>query len=229
MATSSFSPVCPSCGRRAPIVLRTESGAPGARCVACGAARLPLVAPSVTFAGQPSRVGGIAASFFGVLVLVFGLTLAVSVFLLLHSIWPASLVGWAFALPITIASLFFGMLLLFGGHKLRKSGAQKSHAVRLDAARNLLAHRGSLDAREAAQAIGISAEEADALLTELAKDAGQDVSLEVADDGQLRYIRGSAQEARFRVLEQQFGTQPGSPDFAAEAQARIDSKNRNTQ
>jgi hypothetical protein len=172
------------------------------RCAACGALRVPLTAPSVGLAGQPSRVGGFAALLLGAFVLFVGLSFALGLGLLLHSIWPGALVGWAVALPFSTATLFFGFLLIWGGRKLRRQGTAKQLAVRRDAMRALLSHRGgAVTPEQAASALAISAAEADATLTELAREAATEVRLDVDGTGQLRYdFSGDA--AHYRVPEE---------------------------
>jgi hypothetical protein len=162
---------------------------------------LPLVAPSISLAGQPSRFGGIAARVMGWGVLVLGFVFALTVLLLLQSFWPGSLLGWAFGVPIAVASLCFGLLLIFGGRKLQRHGQEKQRGVKLEAIRGLLAHRGgAVTVREAAGALSVSETDADALLTELARDSASDVRIDVDDDGQLRYDFSGV--AAFRVLEE---------------------------
>jgi hypothetical protein len=135
--------------------------------------------------------------------LVSGLSLSAFLWLLLQSIWPHSMVGWAFAVPIAVLSLFFGGGLVFGGKRLHKSGESAQKKARVEAIRALVAHRGGMvTAAEAAQALNVSESESDGLLTELAKDPDQNVSLEVDDDGRIRYLFGLA-EQRWRVLEEQ--------------------------
>jgi len=75
MSIASQGRACPSCGQHAPVVLQGLV----ARCAACGAVRAPFEVPSVTLAGQPAKVGGIAATLAGSLVLVVGLSLALLV------------------------------------------------------------------------------------------------------------------------------------------------------
>jgi hypothetical protein len=134
--------------------------------------------------------------------LVLGLSLSAFLWLLLQAIWPHSLVAWAFAGPVAVLSLFFGGGLVFGGKRLHKSGEDAQKRARVEAIRALVAHRGGMvTAAEAAQALNVSERESDALLTELAKDPDQNVSLEVDDDGKIRYLFGVA-ETRWRVLEE---------------------------
>lgn len=203
MATLSFSSACPRCARSAPIVLRGLEG----RCAACGAPRVPLTAPTVSLAGRPARIGGTAALYAGSSVLVVGLSLAVGMLLLLQSLWPATALGWAVAIPFAALSLFFGVLLVLGGRKLRRHGAARRRAVELEAARAAIAHRnGIITASEAAHALGVTEEQADALLTELSRDANLEVNIEFDDEGRVRYVFGRPSE-RFRVLDEQAATE----------------------
>ncbi|MGC4087714.1 MAG: hypothetical protein QM756_07425 [Polyangiaceae bacterium] len=215
MPTTSFSPRCASCGQRAPIVFRGIE----TRCAACDALRSPIT-PSVSFAGQPSRVGGIAASLAGWAILVIGLSGSLGVLLLLQSIWPASMVGYAVGLPLGAVSLFFGMLLVFGGRSLRRRGVEKSLAVRREAMRALIAHRkGTLTSRDAAGALGIDEAEADALLTQLSRESTSSVRLDVDDDGTLRYDFNDVDQ-RFRVLEERENPRAAEQAPDAEPAAR---------
>src|ERR1041384_4735826 len=147
--SSPISSDCPKCGRRAPIVLRGLDS----RCAACGAPRFLLAAPNVAFAGQPSRVGGIAASLAGLEVLVLGLSLSGGVWLLLQALF-SSAVGLAFALPLVAASLLFGLLLLFGGNRLRPRGEERKEEVLLQAVKDIVEHRhGPISAHDVARSL----------------------------------------------------------------------------
>ena len=164
---------------------------------------MPLTAPTVSLAGRPARIGGTAALFAGVSVLVLGLSAAGGLLLLLQSIWPGTLIGWAFGVPLAVVTLFFGLALVMGGRKLRRHGAHRRRSVELEAARAALAHRnGVITATEAAQALDVTEEHADALLTELSRDPDVEVNLDFDDDGRIRYAFGRPAE-RFRVLEEQ--------------------------
>lgn len=169
----------------------------------------------MTLAGQPAKVGGIAATLAGSFVLVAGLSLALLVGLLLQSIWPGAFVGWAFAVPIVALTLFFGFLLLLGGRRLRRRGGETRRSVQLAAIRAFVAHRGgSVTAAEAARALNLSESDADALLTEFAKDPTADVSMDVGDDGIIRYDF-NREEKRWRVLDETQST-ASAPDAAEE-------------
>lgn len=198
MRTSPSNSLCPRCGQRAPIVLRALE----ARCAACGAPRPLLASKSLTLTGQPSRVGGVLASISGAFVLVVGLCLALFLGLLLQSIWPGALVGWAFGVPIAAFSVLVGLVLLLGGRRLKRRGVLARREVQRDAVRALAAHSGgTVTSEQVALALSLSEPESDAVLTELAKDPAEDVSLDVDDDGRIHYLFG-VPERRWRVLEE---------------------------
>lgn len=141
-------------------------------------------------------------------VLLLGLSLALALWFLVQAIWPGSPASFAVALPVAVASLFFGILLLVGGSHLRRSGDDKRRRVRRNALRALLAHRGdALSAREVSEALHLEEAEADALLVDLARESGTAVSIDVDEAGEVRYdFRGG--ERRWRVLEEQAAGKP---------------------
>src|SRR5690606_32948893 len=112
------SPICPSCGQHAPIMLRGIE----AQCTACGARRVHFTATAVNLAGKGTRIGGGVARFFGWASVVFGTSVAAFLFLIFQSIWPASFIGYAFALPILLISLAWGIMLIRTGGRLGKEG-----------------------------------------------------------------------------------------------------------
>jgi hypothetical protein len=204
----SFDQGCPSCGKRAPIVLRGLDS----RCAACGAPRFLLAAPNVSFAGQPARVGGIAATVAGIAVLVLGLSLAAGSWLLLQAL--SVLVAWGIAIPLAAASLLFGFLLLFGGNRLRKHGERRQAQVKLQAVRALVEHRsGPISALTAAQALDLPEEQADALLTQLARERATAVTVDVDREGHVVYdFEGEAR--RWRVLEDEVVADEAADELA---------------
>jgi hypothetical protein len=196
---SPFASNCPKCGRRAPIALHGLDS----RCAACGAPRFLLAAPNISLAGQPSRVGGLAASIAGMSVLVLGLSLSVGVWFLLQSIWPASAVGWAFAVPMVAVSLLIGLLLMLGGRRLRQSGTARQQEVQLDAVKAMVQHRrGPISALDVASALQLPEAEADALLTRLAREQATAVTVDVDSRGQIVYDF-EGEQRRWRVLEEE--------------------------
>ncbi len=187
---------CPHCGRDAPIVYRGVV----ASCTACGGLRVPLTGPSVNLAGTPSRVGGAVARVAGWLVLLFGGSLSLGVGLLLGAIFSLN-VAMAFALPIAFIALGVGLALLKGGSTLRRSGSEAALATREQALLAMAAMaakpetaggRSGVTAPAAARALGVSVEEADAMLTALAKREPDPLAVEIDDQGAVWYSAPSA-------------------------------------
>ncbi len=175
-------PVCPHCHRSAPLVYRGLIPT----CTACGRRRNPLAARSVTLAGGPSKLGGAFAKALGWLVLLCGLSIALGVGLLgsLYSLGLALALG----LPVAAVALGIGVFLVRGGTSLTESGHRAESLTKTDAIFALAASRGGmLSTMDVAQALAMRVEEADALLTDLAKKDAERVVLEVNDYGGLYY------------------------------------------
>ena len=173
---------CPHCGRDAPIVFRGAVPC----CTACGGVRQPLSSPSVNLAGKPSKVGGAVASVIGWLVLIFGLSTALGLGLVLN-LFFSSAFALAIALPVSLVTLVAGIVLLKGGRALSRSGADAEQSTRERALLELAAHRGSVTAADAARALGIPVNDADAALTTLAKREPERVAVDVDEYGVVRY------------------------------------------
>lgn len=176
--------ICPSCRQDVvPIVRGVRS-----YCTACGA-QMPVLAAgeALNVVGQPARVGGGIAKFFGWLVLAGGLVLFAFL----------AMIGWALSatVPLYIGG-FFAMIaamvalpLLFAGKRLARAGEDKQALARERAVFSLAAqHRGVLTVPSVARALEIQDADADALLTNMAKRPDARVSLEVDDQGTLTYL-----------------------------------------
>jgi hypothetical protein len=188
---------CPQCGRDAPIVYRGVVP----YCTACGAVRPPLSNPSVNLAGKPSRLGGVVASVIGWLVILLGGSMALGIELLFWA-FGAALLGAAFALPVAIVTLVLGVVLVRRGGSLRRSGIAEERATREQALLELVAHRGSVTAVDAAQTLGVPVAEADAMLTDFAKRDPDRLAVDVDDQGVIRYrVARVAADVRTRVDE----------------------------
>src|SRR5690348_12515532 len=176
--------MCPRCRQNAPLVYRGLA----AYCSACGTMRVPLTGNSVNMAGRPSKVGGTVAKVVGWVVLATGMSMALILGLFFQWLLPAGFAGWAVGGVIAFLTATMSILLLRGGKSLQKSGADEAQFTREKAIFALAAHRGGvLTANDAASALGIRAEEADSLLTMLAKTKSDQVSLELADSGWTYY------------------------------------------
>lgn len=149
---------------------------------------MPLSAPAVNLAGEPSRFGGCLAKAAGWLVLAGGLSLALFLGLLLSWLSPESAAAWVASLPVAVLTLSLGGLLLFGGKRLDESGRNAKQTTREHALTSLASTTGGwVSARRAAHSLQISADEADALLTAMAKRRPDDVTVELDDRGEIKY------------------------------------------
>jgi hypothetical protein len=203
--------MCPHCGKNAPIVNRGLA----AYCTACGRPRLPLSGKSLSLAGKPSKVGGVVAGVLGWAVLIGGVGLALLLGLVLAWLFPGTIAGLAVGLPIALMSLAVALLLLLGGRKLRQTGTEAERDTRIQAIFSLAANRGgALLARDVGAALDMSAEDADALLTELAKERSDEVTVEIGERGEIFYaFPGIMGEPRVRF------PQPGARIDVAEPAA----------
>ena len=188
-------------------------------CTACGALRAPLATRSVNMAGKSSKVGGTVARVIGWLVLIFGLSLALGGALLAYALFTLT-TAFAVGLPIGIPALIIGLILLRSGRTLEKSGTDTERLTREQAVFALAAHRGGvLNAPQVAQTLGMETDEADFLLTNMAKQQPEVVSLEIDDQGGIYFRFPSAPQTlsadpRFRVEPMQ---QPGGARVAVDA------------
>jgi len=212
---SPFSSACPKCGQVAPIVLHGLDS----RCAACGAARFLLAGPNMSLAGQPSRVGGIAASIAGGGVLVMGLSFSAGLFFLLQALFTSA-VGLAFALPLAAVTAFFGTLLMLGGRRLRLSGVARRERVQLDAVKALVEHRkGPINALEVSRALDIPEPQVDGLLMQLARERATDVTVDVDAQGHVVYDF-EGEQRRWRVLEEEVEAEEAEAESEAARRQR---------
>jgi hypothetical protein len=142
----------------------------------------------VNLAGKPSKVGAAVASTAGWLVLLFGGSLALGVGALSGAIFSLG-VALALSLPIALVSGGVGFALLHGGKKLRRSGKDAERATREQALLAMAAGgpapggRYGVTAPAAARALGLGLEEADGLLTALAKSDPDRLTVDLDDQG----------------------------------------------
>jgi hypothetical protein len=100
--------------------------------------------------------------------------------------------------------LAVGIPLVIGGRKLGRYGEQKEKKAQLDAIRSMAAHQaGVVTAQQVAKTLTITPQEADEMLTELAKTPDEKVSLDLDDNGNIYYLFGlgdeELSEARWRI------------------------------
>jgi hypothetical protein len=158
-------------------------------CTACGAPRSPLTSGSVNLAGQPSKVGGQITRVFGWIVLVFGTLLAAGTLAMCGSIvGMAAAAPWVLSVPLALAAWILSYFLLKGGKQLEQSGVDTQKATRSQAVFALANTRGGMvTPNDLAQAIAVSPKEADDILTAMAKEDSDHVSIEVDDNGTIYY------------------------------------------
>lgn len=175
---------CPRCHRDAPVIQRGLMS----YCTVCGAERLPLTSKAVNLAGEPSRIGGCLAKTVGWLVLAAGLSLALFVGLLLGLLFPASIAAYVVSLPVAMLTLVVGALLLLGGKRLDQSGHRARRTTQEQTLHAVAAANGGwVSARRAAHALQSSVDEADGLLTDMAKRRPDEVTVELTEDGEIKY------------------------------------------
>jgi hypothetical protein len=158
----------------------------------------------VNVAGQPAKVGGRVAGVLGTIALATGLLVALVLGGLVNAF--AAPAGFWVGGIVAVITLLVAIPLLLGGRSLRRTGEGQVQAAREHAVFSLAAQRrGVLTVREVARAVSIREEEADALLTSLAKRPDSGVTLDVDDNGGLSYrftdLLPTA-GARVRVAEQ---------------------------
>jgi hypothetical protein len=206
---------CTTCKQDAPTIVRGMR----AYCTACGAPRSLLDDTPVNVAGKPARIGGVAASVLGWITLVGGLLLSFTVGALIQAFTAPGIVGYLIGSFLGGFALLFGVLFLLGGRALRKTGTETEQSAHEQAALALGRRKGgSVTPAELARAIRIPEPEADALLTAMCKRGDGRVSLEVDDDGTLRYFidEGPRRIATPGASQPQMRVVPGARAGAAQ-------------
>ncbi len=206
--------ICPNCRQEAPTVVRGIR----AYCTACGAQRSLIEDTPVNVAGQPSKIGGGVATVAGLSVLVVGSLLALAIGALLQLLVPPA--GWIVGGFLEAVTLFVAAMLLWGGRALFLSGAKREQNAQEQAIFAIARRRGgSVTASELAQVLSIPESEADTMLTAMAKRPDGQVSLELDDDGTLRYEVRDARLRRVRVGEKKrVHTEATTPNTVMDAE-----------
>jgi hypothetical protein len=163
----------------------------------------------VNLAGKTSKVGGVVARVFGWLVLAVGLSMALMLGLFFQWLFPGGIVGFVVGVPIAVACAVTGFLLLRGGRALHQTGTAAEREARSRAIFALAQNRGGmLSALDVATALGLAPPAADALLTQMAKETPEQVSLEIDDSGgvyfrfpQIASWSGAANAPQVRVAQ----------------------------
>lgn len=202
-----------------------------AYCTACGAPRPPLTGTNLNMVGQPSKIGGAVASAFGWIVLAFGIALALALGVIAQAVFPAGIVGYALGIPIGIISLVLGFVLLRSGRSLNTNGTNAERDARTQAIFALASHRGgALTGLDVSQALGMRADEADALLTSLAKDQYERVAVEIDPNGGLYYrfvVPGSPQVGQRVRVDPEVARSPNRAEWERLEEAERANQNEN--
>lgn len=171
---------------------------------------MPLTASAVNFRGKPAKIGGAVASVAGWVLLAGAIVAALIVGALFQALFPSAVLGWVLGGVIAFAGIVGSLVLLFGGRALRRFGANASYSARLQALGTLAAYqRGIVTAQMASESLALPLAQADAFLTQLAKQPDSGVTLEVDDDGRITY---------------RFGRYVPRPEWPADAKLRVDAQ-----
>jgi hypothetical protein len=155
----------------------------------------------VNAAGQTAKVGGTLASMLALVALGIGSLLALvfgSIFQWLFQ------TGLLVAVPILVLTLLVAVPLFFGGRRLNKAGDDRVRAAQEQAVFGVAARqRGAVTVGDVARSLGVREEDADRLLTALAKRPDGRVTLELDEGGGITYLfHDFVPRARVRVSEQ---------------------------
>jgi hypothetical protein len=150
---------------------------------------MPLANTSVNLAGQPSKVGGTVARVFGWIVLVFGSMLSLGTAAMCNAIVAeGSAAPYILGIPMALITFVVSFFLLKGGKQLAKSGEDTQKATRTQAVFALANTRGGIvTPNDLAMSINVTPKEADDILTKMAKESPDHVSIEVDDNGNIFY------------------------------------------
>lgn len=177
---------------------------------------MPLTNTSVTLAGQPSKVGGTVARVFGWLVLAGGWLLA-AIFAGLIVILGGEWVALAVGAPIALIASLVAYGLLRGGKELKKSGDDTELATKNQAIFALANTRGGvLKAWDVAQMLHVTPKEGDEILTKLAKEHPDYVTVDLDDEGNVLY--------RFPAIHWGGNMAPNAPHVRVAPPMRVDAR-----
>lgn len=206
--------MCPYCRTAAPLVYRGVNAA----CSACGRPRGLLSADSVTYAGQPAKVGASVVLAFGWLGLVLGLGFAMLLGLIVGLVGTATGGLISFGVVALFTTVVF-MLVRHGSKRLDASG-QKSLEDKQDQALFALAanHGGRVHPMQAAALLNLTVEQADAVLTRLNNARPLEVEVELTDDGQIFYAF-----TQLRV-QRRFSTPPRQARFDDRVRSSVEAE-----
>jgi hypothetical protein len=178
---------------------------------------MPLASNSVNLAGQPSKVGGTVARVFGWMVLAGGWMLAALVTgLILLVATPGAIGPWIVGGIIAVIASLVAFGLLKSGKQLHASGALAEMTTKNQAIFALANTKGGvLTAWDLAQSIMTTPQDADDVLTKLAKEYPDHVTVDIDDVGTVLYRFPSVHWQKMRVA-------PPPPNVRVDAAPKAD-------
>lgn len=174
---------------------------------------MPLAASSVNLAGQPSKVGGTVARVFGWMVLAGGwLFAALVTALVLLVAAPGAIGPWIVGGLIGVIASLVAFGLLKSGRQLKDSGVLAEMTTKNQAIFALANTKGGvLTAWDLAQSIATTPQEADDILTNLAKQYPDHVTVDIDDVGTVLYRFPSVHWQKMRVAAPPPHVRVGAP------------------
>jgi hypothetical protein len=150
---------------------------------------MPLAGDSVNLAGQPSKVSGTVARVIGWILLALGTIVGFGTFAACGAITGFSAAApYILGVPILVVTALLSWGILRGGAHLAKQGDATEKATRTRAIFALANTRGGvLTAMDVARSQDVTLEQADAVLTAIAKENPDYVSVDIAEDGTVLY------------------------------------------
>lgn len=222
---------CPHCHAVAAVIRRGRITV----CAACGKPRTGTVviggekSGAIVPASQPGREASTRAMLtrargrgqraLGVLALATGVLMAT----LAAAVLPGSF-GLVFAIAIALLGAGAGALSLRAGARAMRAAEEAENRAREAAVLELAAERGgALTATEVAKALGVSVDDADAMLTGMVGD-GTHVSVDVDEEGVVRFVFrelvGAKAPVRVRVEPSEAPGDELAPEASGSERAR---------
>lgn len=178
-------------------------------CTVCNGRRTPWASKALNITGKPAKAGGFAARLFGWGAMIVGLIVALFMSIVVQLVASALFAitwGWVIGIPFALFSVFVGLIGILGGRHLGKMGDASLRVAQLETIHGVARHQsGRVRAADVARALDVSEAKADAMLTELAKLPGENVGVDVDDEGTVTYLFGSSDAMRWRIQAERAG------------------------
>jgi hypothetical protein len=155
----------------------------------------------------------VVAKVFGWLALFFGATIALALGAAAQALF-GGVAGLFVGGPLAVIALVVALLLIRGGGRLDAQGTLAEREARKTAILGLAAHRGgALTPLDVAQALEISADEAERVLSWLAREHHETVSVEVDPNGALVYRFDVPTRARVSAVDAEVARSPNREEW----------------